>query len=254
MKGITRALSGDNNDLCPCEAQTSRCFCQSFLSGPARIMSEIDITSTSSMHIAGIDNVTNHMMCLVPIKSLDIRGSRNQVRLDPSANLSDCAIMIRGSGNLIIVGKNTRLRGLIYVYGNKSLIRIGPETTTETVRFSVGGRASITIGRDCMLSRNIEIRCFDEHPIYDLDTKEEINNGQDVVLGDHVWIGEGVRVVKGTTIASGSIVGTGSLVSESLTIPNAIYAGIPARMIKQRIAWAREPRLMNWEKVNFLSE
>ncbi|TCM48601.1 hypothetical protein C8J36_1132 [Rhizobium sp. PP-F2F-G48] len=217
-------------------------------------MIEPAAASAPGVIVDGEDNVTNHVACLFPPRRLEVCGNGNHLRLDPSADLSGFSIIIKGSGNLIVVGKNTRLRGLVYVLGNKSSLRIGPETTTETVRFSVGSRASIKMGRDCQVSRNVEIRCSDEHPIYDLDSREEINAGRDVVIGDHVWIGEGVRIIKGMMVASGSIVGTGAIVSRPLATPNAIYAGVPAKLIRQRIAWARTPGSMNWDMVDFTSE
>lgn len=201
--------------------------------------------------IVGENNQTNHRELEAPLKRIEINGSGNQVRLAPTADLSFFTIIVRGNNNIISIQSRAKLRGLVYVWGNKSSLRIGADTTAETVRFSVGARASISIGRDCMLSRNIEIRCSDEHPIYDLGNRQEINTGKDVTIGDHVWLGEGVRVIKGMSIASGSIVGTGSVVTKSLDEPNAIYAGSPARRIRSNVAWARKPSNIDWEKIDF---
>ncbi len=207
--------------------------------------------NTNSPIISGADNHSDHERLHQPPRRLEIYGTGNRIRLEKSADLSGFSIIIRGNNNLITIGQNTRLRGLVYVLGNKSSLRVESDTTTETVRFSVGARATIHVGKDCMLSRNIEIRCSDEHPIYDLDTKEEINAGRTVTIGDHVWIGEGARVLKGVSIASGCVIGTGSLVTKSLNEPNTIYAGTPARKIRSRIAWSRNPSSMDWTKADY---
>lgn len=201
--------------------------------------------------IVGENNLTNHAELQIPPKKIEVTGNGNQLRLASTADLSFFTIIVRGNNNIISIQPRAKLRGLVYVWGNKSSLKVGADTTAETVRFSVGARASISIGRDCMLSRNIEIRCSDEHPIYDLSNRQEINTGKDVTIGDHVWLGEGVRVIKGMSIASGSIVGTGSVVTKSLDEPNAIYAGAPARRIRSSVAWARKPSNIDWEKIDF---
>jgi acetyltransferase-like isoleucine patch superfamily enzyme len=203
------------------------------------------------MIVEGERNATEFEEMAFPPRKIEIKGNGNRLKLHPSANLSGFSIFIRGDNNVISVGRNCRLRGLANIIGKKSALVVMRDTTTETVRFSIGGRSKISIGIDCQLSRNIEIRCTDEHPIYDLDTREEINAARDVSIGDHVWIGEGVRVVKGVMIASGSIIGTGSMVTKSLTEANAIYAGSPARKVRSRVAWSRKPGSMDWETADF---
>ena len=199
----------------------------------------------------GEGNWTNHLDMDRPPYRLEMYGRGNQIRLDPRADLSGFFIKVKGNNNIVAIAKDCVLRGLVYVQGNKSSLRVASHTTAAGVRFSVGARASITVGRDCMFSRNIEIRCSDEHPMYDLDSREEINAGRNVDIGEHVWIGEGVRVLKGMTIASGSIVGTGSMITRPLTEANGVYVGSPARLVRSRTAWSRTPNSMDWDRVDF---
>ena len=39
-----------------------------------------------------------------------------------------------------------------------------------------------------MCARNVRIRPSDGHILYDINTKEPLNKGEDVI-GNHVWIG-----------------------------------------------------------------
>jgi len=55
-----------------------------------------------------------------------------------------------------------------------------------------------------------------------------------VVIGRDCWIGAGVRILQGVTIGNGAVVGASSVVTKD--IPNyEIWAGVPARRIKERI-------------------
>ena len=53
-------------------------------------------------------------------------------------------------------------------------------------------------------------------------------------IEDNVWIGANVTILDGVTIKSGCVIGAGAVVTKS-TEPNGIYAGVPARKIKERI-------------------
>ena len=55
-----------------------------------------------------------------------------------------------------------------------------------------------------------------------------------VIIGDNVWLGTNVLVLPGVEIGDNVIVGAGSVVTKNLS-SNCIYAGVPAKFIKQRI-------------------
>lgn len=53
------------------------------------------------------------------------------------------------------------------------------------------------------------------------------------IIEDDVWIGYGAIIMSGVTIGKGSIIAAGSVVTKDVT-PYSIYAGIPAKKIKER--------------------
>ncbi|MDE5948724.1 MAG: hypothetical protein K2G86_08115 [Prevotella sp.] len=63
---------------------------------------------------------------------------------------------------------------------------------------------------------------------YDWKGKDELT-----VIGDDVWIGYGAIILSGVKIANGTIVAAGSIVTKD-TEPYSIYAGSPARKVKER--------------------
>lgn len=71
------------------------------------------------------------------------------------------------------------------------------------------------------------------------------------IIGDDVWIGHGSIIMSGVNIGSGCIVAAGSVVTKDLE-PYWIYAGVPAKKIKQRFETEEEEKLhiLQVEKIN----
>lgn len=170
-----------------------------------------------------------------------IKGSGNIIIIHPETRLSSCLLFIKGSNCKIEIGKHCILANTqLWIEDDLGIISIGSNTTCEGAHIAVTEGKSITIGNDCMLSSNIQLRNGDSHSILDLSNKKHrINNAKDTTIEDHVWIGEGVRILKGALIKSNSIVGTGSVVT-NVVENNSIYAGNPAKKIKENIIWDRK--------------
>ena len=56
-----------------------------------------------------------------------------------------------------------------------------------------------------------------------------------IFIGDHVWIGQNALILKGCRIGSGSIVSAAAVLAGKVVQSNSIYAGNPARMIKNNV-------------------
>lgn len=54
-----------------------------------------------------------------------------------------------------------------------------------------------------------------------------------ILIGKDVWIGANCLITSGVTIGDGAVIAGGSVVTKSVP-KNAIYAGVPARLIKMR--------------------
>ena len=99
---------------------------------------------------------------------------------------------------------------------------------------------NVTIGDDCMFGTNVILRTSDAHSIINLTNNQVENPGRSIHIGNKVWLGMNVTVLKGVNIADNTVVGTGSLVTKDCSISNAVYAGIPAKLIKTNVKWTRE--------------
>lgn len=164
---------------------------------------------------------------------------RNTIDFGYRSIFNNLIVHFKGSGNQLVVGRHCRLAGRFVFDGDDQKIIIESNTSFEGVHLLASEGANIKIGADCMFSYGIEIRNSDSHGIYDMTTRRRINFSEDIEIGNHVWLGMGVSVLPGVAIADGCIVGMKSVVTKDLRQKNAVYAGIPARKIRENVVWSR---------------
>lgn len=123
-------------------------------------------------------------------------------------------------------------------HGTNEII-IGHDSTIEGGHLAATEGTKITVGDDCMFSSDIEIRTGDSHSIINTITDKRINPSADVLIGNHVWLTAHVRVMKGAVLPDNSIVGNSAIVTNKFDKGNSVYAGIPAKHIKDNINWDR---------------
>ena len=83
---------------------------------------------------------------------------------------------------------------------------------------------NVFIGPNC----NFYTAC---HP---LDVKSRnigLEYAKPITIGDNVWLGGNVTILPGVTIGNNCVIGAGSVVTKDVP-PNTVYAGNPARKIK----------------------
>lgn len=176
----------------------------------------------------------------VRLSKVRISGENNTLIIESGARINKSNISISGSGNKVIIGKNCDLNNLSIIMDNKDgLIEIGEKTTCGKTQIVSLETYPIKIGRDCMISYDVEIRNTDSHKMYDLKNKNWINQGKEVIIGDNVWIGTRNLILKGTKIGSGSIVAAASIVTKEFS-KNVLIGGVPGKEIKKDICWDRE--------------
>lgn len=165
-------------------------------------------------------------------------ATRNHIEIGEGAWLQNLRIRVTGRDNRVVIGAGCRWKGYIVVYGKRRQLRIGDRSTCIEC-FIVCRQRNITIGEDCMFSRQIEIRSTDVHRIFDRETDALINPAADVVVGDGVWIAARAIVSKGSVIPDGCVVGAMSFVNRAFDEPNCVLAGVPARVVRRNIYWQR---------------
>jgi acetyltransferase-like isoleucine patch superfamily enzyme len=132
-------------------------------------------------------------------------------------------------GRWVWIGEDTKIRvneGQLSI-GAKSVL--GQECTMTCYQH-------ISIGRECMVADRTMIIDFDH--ITD-DVEQSIRRQgirkRDVRIGHNVWIGYGVCVLRGVSVGDNCVVGAASVLTCDAP-PNAVLAGSPARVIRERPA------------------
>lgn len=91
---------------------------------------------------------------------------------------------------------------------------------------------SIKIGKNVAIAENVTIRDDNNHTIlYDGYIKSK-----PIEICDNVWIGMNVTILKGVTVGEGSVIAAGSVVTKDVP-PHSLVAGVPAKIIKEKIEW-----------------
>ncbi len=92
----------------------------------------------------------------------------------------------------------------------------------------------IEIGNHVLCGTRTTILDTDGHPLNPEDRADGgYGNSAPVIIEDDVLLGQNVLVQKGVRIGRGAIVSSNSVVTKSIP-PNAIAAGVPARVVKAR--------------------
>lgn len=178
-----------------------------------------------------------------------IRGDNNRIHIASSIRRSVISLCVSGSNNEVSIGRMIEVNALQIAIGSHVLAHraalsigdsfsIGPNS--QFLLYTSGNR--LVIGRDCMFSKNVTVRCGESpHLIFDKNTGEFLDVSDGVVIGDHVWVGENTYLTKSAQIADECIVGACAVVTKKFTTPHVAVAGNPAKVVRENVQWLR-----NW--------
>jgi acetyltransferase-like isoleucine patch superfamily enzyme len=140
-------------------------------------------------------------------------------------------------GNIFTLGKNISIRDYTIIDSFGSLKKesgslfIGNNVgISEFCYFAI--RGNLSIGNDVIIGPGVKI--FTENHSFDIKNmsfrlQEEIR--KDVIIGNNVWIGANSTILSGVNIGSNVVIAAGSVVNKNIE-SNCIYAGVPAKFIK----------------------
>ncbi|MCR4806937.1 MAG: CatB-related O-acetyltransferase [Lachnospiraceae bacterium] len=159
------------------------------------------------------------------------------------------------------IGRDTRLNNVRVGFGSYVNSRCDISNTRIGKYTSIGAGVTTELGSHPLDGRHVAL-----HPAFykkeaalgysyaDKDTYKDMKYIDEaariqVVIGNDVWIGNNVSILEGVTIGDGAVVAAGSLVNKDIE-PYGIYAGVPARKVKERFDTddcARLLRLKWWD-------
>lgn len=134
----------------------------------------------------------------------------------------------------VIVGTNISISsGCIFEFSAHSILRLGSNVyiAPNTI---IACRNSIIIGDDVQIGENTSIRdSTHDYRDYGLSIKFNKDIVGSIKIGNNVWIGRGCLILPDTTIEDGVVIGANSII-KGFFKSNGIYAGCPAKFIKNR--------------------
>jgi acetyltransferase-like isoleucine patch superfamily enzyme len=175
--------------------------------------------------------------------NINISGSNNLIKIDKYTIFQNSFFNLESNNSAIEIFRTQPIVGMsVSCWENNQNFVWGKDSTTWGVSIFLNEeKASLVVGKDCMLSGAIDIWPTDGHVIFNISDKKPINaiNGP-VIIGDHCWIGSHVIITKGARIPNNTIVGTGSVVTKAFIKENSVIAGNPAEVIKSDVNWDRK--------------
>lgn len=126
----------------------------------------------------------------------------------------------------------------VSVFINKEALLIGDHISIGEHTYINGGlvqsgtTASISIGAYCAIGRNVNIVACTHDPEQPTGPGRPLPQA-DIVIGNYVWIGSNVFISVGVTVGDNVVIGANSVVTKDIPA-NAIYGGVPARLIRMK--------------------
>lgn len=137
-------------------------------------------------------------------------------------------LMLRLKG--VQVGNDVRVCSSARLMGRNIQIGDGAWIGHECMIVSTSD-AAVIIGPRCDLAPQVSL-ITGSHHMGDQDRRAGVGTSAPIRIGAGCWICTRVTIIGGVMIGDGSVVAAGSVVIADAT-PNALYAGVPAKLIKQ---------------------
>lgn len=185
-----------------------------------------------------VDKNNNQIIGNITYKNAKITFNRknNIVHCKDGVKLENCEIRFTQNNSLLYIDKNEYPMSLNMRLGNDSVIYIGKDCyINKTSYLYATERKNIIIGNQLLLFFNTYFRTADPHILYDCKTKQRLNPSKSILIGDRVWIGKNTLILKNTIIGSGAVIGGNSVITGNIIPSNTVYAGNPARKVKENV-------------------
>lgn len=161
-----------------------------------------------------------------------------QVRRSGQIRLGEHVRILRGAtldatNGLIVIGNNSVVCRFAVLEAAGGPIVVGNSVSVGDY-CSLHGQAGLHIGDDVLLASGVRL-VPSSHTFSSRETPIRAQGmvGQGIRIESGAWLGANVVVLDGVVVGEGAIVGAGSVVTKDIE-PMSIYAGAPARLLRER--------------------
>ena len=167
---------------------------------------------------------------------------RRRLVLDGLAFVGPRCVLQAGKGTRIELGRWSWLGHGCKVRCHEGTVLIGAKTVLGQ-ECTISAYKDVSIGRECVIADRVMLIDFD-HGMVDVERPIRLQGiyKREVRVGNNVWIGYGACILRGVTVGDNAVIGTNAVVTKDVP-PNAVVAGVPARVIRTR----DEPKTLRWE-------
>lgn len=144
-------------------------------------------------------------------------------------------LIINDKGKIYFNGAAQFALGVTLRCDHNGIIEIGNRFRANQ-NFTCFSNTRVSFGDDIVAGWNVNVRDGDGHYIFD-ENSNITNSNEEIVIGNHVWLASHCDILKGVVIPDDCIVGFRALVTRKFTESNCILAGVPAKIVKQKINW-----------------
>ena len=138
-----------------------------------------------------------------------------------------------GNSTIYLKGNNRIDRGVRILGNNNAEISVG--TSTRIGLYAVfNGGDSISIGKKVLVSGFVYLQTSMHNHYKNGNIQDQGYNHGPIEIHDDVWLGSHVVVLPNCVLSKGCVVGSNAVVTKSADEEN-ILAGVPAKIIKQRV-------------------
>lgn len=176
--------------------------------------------------------------------NIKIEGNNSKIEIELPVKFTNANLrMYRGNSFFSIKSTKNKVANVNFNVSDGSSLIIGKDSEIGNgdlriiCKDNFNTPHKVVIGDGVHIARDVLIRMSDGQCLINPETKEPLNEPQDIIIGDNVWIMSRCMVIKGARIPKGSAVAPYSFVNKEFNTESVLLAGIPAKIKKENIKW-----------------